>query len=197
MRAELDAYGAADPLKYEKKRQAVEVAKRATARWTGESCPMISKLPIREEPLCTPRVHSPDCSENDCVSSVMRAICPVCISLTSDNVWITFSTLKGLGAEEDNLREMFNLGECLSPFSHLEEEREVSCHISTNLQVLSTLPCSGVGRVSQSPPLVPITDGQPRTGMISRRLESRPPASSAVVPCVISLILCPVDTYSL
>jgi len=35
MVAELAAFGAADPLKYEKKRAAVEVAKRAVARWNG------------------------------------------------------------------------------------------------------------------------------------------------------------------
>lgn len=45
MTAELAAFGAADPLKYEKKRLAVEVAKTATARWTGRCLPRMELTP--------------------------------------------------------------------------------------------------------------------------------------------------------
>jgi hypothetical protein len=35
LKAELAAFGAADPVKYERKKEAVRVAKEAAQRWTG------------------------------------------------------------------------------------------------------------------------------------------------------------------
>lgn len=37
LKAELAAFGAADPVKYERKKDAVRVAKEAAQRWTGDS----------------------------------------------------------------------------------------------------------------------------------------------------------------
>ena len=37
LKAELAAFGAADPVKYERKKEAVRVAKEAAQRWTGGS----------------------------------------------------------------------------------------------------------------------------------------------------------------
>jgi hypothetical protein len=36
LKSELAAFGAADPVKYERKKDAVRVAKEAAQRWTGE-----------------------------------------------------------------------------------------------------------------------------------------------------------------
>jgi hypothetical protein len=36
LKAELEAFGAADPIKYQEKRRAVGVARDAAMRWTGE-----------------------------------------------------------------------------------------------------------------------------------------------------------------
>lgn len=36
LKSELAAFGAADPVKYERKKNAVRVAKEAAQRWTGE-----------------------------------------------------------------------------------------------------------------------------------------------------------------
>ena len=38
LKMELAAFGAADPVKYEKKARGIEVAKDAAVRWTGEPC---------------------------------------------------------------------------------------------------------------------------------------------------------------
>ena len=40
LKSELAAFGAADPVKYERKKDAVKVAKEAAQRWTGELCGM-------------------------------------------------------------------------------------------------------------------------------------------------------------
>lgn len=37
LKAELAAFGAADPVRYERKKDAARVAKEAAQRWTGES----------------------------------------------------------------------------------------------------------------------------------------------------------------
>ena len=40
LKAELAAFGEADPVRYERKKDAVRVAKEAAQRWTGTSAPL-------------------------------------------------------------------------------------------------------------------------------------------------------------
>lgn len=42
LKAELAAFGAADPVRYERKKDAVRVAKEAAQRWTGTSTEILS-----------------------------------------------------------------------------------------------------------------------------------------------------------
>jgi hypothetical protein len=48
LKAELAAFGAADPVRYERKQDAVRVAKEAAQRWTGKCLPLIGDVKLTE-----------------------------------------------------------------------------------------------------------------------------------------------------